>query len=227
MNTQESWYLNIDRIGYEDAFVLQQKLVDARSRNEIKDTFILLEHRPVFTANREETFKNIIAPREVLSKEGIEVCKTDRGGDVTYHGPGQVVGYNIMDLKEQGRDLHTYIRKMEQVIIDTLDEYGIKACRDTKHPGVWVGTEKICAVGIAVKSGWITMHGFGLNVNPNMDHYNMIIACGIVDKGITSMSTLLGKTVNIAEVKTKLVAHYGKIYNCMPKKIVLEDLPWS
>ncbi len=227
MDTLEAWVLQFDEIGYNDAFELQKKLVEARPKEEIKDTFILLEHKPVFTANREVTFQNILAPKEVLEEAGIEVCWTDRGGDVTYHGPGQIVGYNIMDLKTQNRDLHGYIRNVEQMIIDTLQEFGIEAGRDPEHPGVWVGNEKICAIGIAVKSGWISMHGFALNVKPDMGHYKYIIACGIVDKGVTSMSAVLGRDVDPADVRGKLVKHYGRIFNREPKQIEVEDLPWS
>ena len=211
--------LEIERISYEEAFELQRRLVAARLKHQIEDTFILLEHDPVFTANREETFQNIIAPSEILAQEGIEVCRTDRGGDVTYHGPGQIVGYSIMDLKEQGRDLHQYIRNMEQVLIDTLAEYSIKADRDTKYPGVWVKNEKIAAIGIAVKNGWITMHGFALNIDPNMDHFRMIVPCGITDKGVTSMAALLGRSVDRGELHEQLIARYGKIFDRTPKKI--------
>ena len=227
MEKMDAWYLDIDRIGYEDAFKLQKALVNARSKNEIIDTFILLEHEPVFTASREATFNNILAPKEVIDQEGVEVCRTDRGGDVTYHGPGQIVGYNIMDLKNQGRDLHAYIRNVEQIIINTLYDFEIISGRDPEHPGVWVENEKICAIGIAVKSGWITMHGFGFNVNPNMNHYKMIIACGIQDKGVTSMRAQLGKEVEIAKVKERLIVHYERIFNRSLKKIQQEDLPWS
>ncbi|MCX5901628.1 MAG: lipoyl(octanoyl) transferase LipB [Proteobacteria bacterium] len=227
MEKSESWVIDIDRIGYNEAFELQKKLVDARGRDEIKDTFILLQHSPVFTANREATFKNILAPQEILAEEGIEVCKTDRGGDVTYHGPGQITGYIILDLKRHGKDLHAYIRNVEQLLIDTLAEYGIASGRDPKHPGVWVGSEKIAAIGIAVKSGWITMHGFALNVHPDMSHYKMIIACGIADKGVTSMNAVLGREVDIKEVKQRLVRQYGLIFAAELKAITLEDLPWS
>ncbi|MEI6127178.1 MAG: lipoyl(octanoyl) transferase LipB [Pseudomonadota bacterium] len=227
MKKRESLVLYIDQLSYGDAFDLQKKLVDGRSRNTIQDTFILLEHLPVFTANREVTFRNILAPQEVLALEGIEVCKTDRGGDVTYHGPGQIVGYNIMDLKNYEKDLHAYIRNVEQLLIDTLRDFGIDSGRDTKHPGVWVGNDKIAAIGIAVKSGWITMHGFALNVQPNMDHYRMIIACGIADKGVTSMHKILGREISIQEVKACLVRHYEKIFNLTTKKISMEDLLWS
>jgi len=211
--------LEIERISYEEAFELQRRLVAARLKNHIEDTFILLEHDPVFTANRQETFQNILAPSEILAQEGIEVCRTDRGGDVTYHGPGQIVGYSIMDLKEQGRDLHQYIRNMEQVLIDTLSGYGIGAGRDKKHPGVWVKNEKIAAIGIAVKNGWITMHGFALNVDPNMDHFRMIVPCGITDKGVTSMAALLGRPVDRGELHEQLIYHYGKIFKRTPEKL--------
>jgi lipoate-protein ligase B len=227
MEKTETWVIDIDRIGYNEAFDLQKKLVEARSRDEIKDAFILLQHNPVFTANREATFKNILAPDDVLAEQGIEVCKTDRGGDVTYHGPGQITGYIILDLKRHGKDLHAYIRNVEQLLIDTLAEYGIDSGRDPRHPGVWVGREKIAAIGIAVKKGWITMHGFALNVHPNMQHYKMIIACGIVDKGVTCMQAVLGREVDIEDVKQRLVGQYAKIFSSAPKKISLEELPWS
>lgn len=219
--------IDIEKIAYTDALELQKKLVNYRSRDKIKDTLILLEHLPVFTANRESSFQNILVTEEVLIKEGIAVCKTDRGGDVTYHGPGQVVGYNIMDLKSQGRDLHAYVRNMEQMIIDTLTEYGIESGRDEKHPGVWVGDEKICAIGIAVKKNWISMHGFALNVDPNMEHYGMIVACGIADRGVTSMRAVLGHPVDIQGVKERLIQHYGMIFEREPKSAAVEDLPWS
>jgi len=212
------------KISYEDAFDLQRKLVDYRSRSEIDDTLILLEHFPVFTANRDVSFQNILATAELLQKKGIAVCKTDRGGDVTYHGPGQIVGYSIMDLKSQGRDVHAYVRKMEQMIIDTLADYGIKSEQDERHPGVWVGNNKICAVGIAIKPDWISMHGFALNVEPNMEHYGMIVACGIADKGVTSMKAVLGFSLDIQSVKETLIQHYCMVYGRESKNISLKDI---
>jgi len=223
---RESWVLIIERMPYTEAFELQKRLVAARAQEKIKDTFILLQHNPVFTANRESTFKNILAPDAVLAREGIEVCRTDRGGDVTYHGPGQITGYLIIDLKQYGRDLHAYIRSVEQLLIDALAEFGIHGTRDKKHPGVWVGHEKIAAIGIAVKSGWITMHGFALNVSPNMDHYRMIIACGIVDKGVTSMERLLQRAVALEEVYPRLIMHYERIFRVRTQTITMEDLRW-
>ncbi len=211
--------LEVERICYNDAFELQRKLVSARSNNKIEDTLILLEHNPVITVPGTQTLDNILVPLEILEQEGIEVCRTDRGGDVTYHGPGQVVGYSIMDLKEQGRDLHRYIRNVEQVLIDTLKDYGIAAERDPKHPGVWTGNKKIAAIGIAVKNGWITMHGFALNVNPDMNHFTMIVPCGITDKGVTSMAEKLGAPVDRRALQEKLIRHYAKIFDCTLQKM--------
>lgn len=221
-----AWVLDMGRMAYEDAFELQKKCVAARGRNEIPDTFILLEHNPVFTANRDATLQNIIAPPDVLAEHGIEVCKTDRGGDVTYHGPGQITGYSIMDLKQQGRDLHRYIRNIEQVLIDTIAEYGIASGRDSINPGVWAGMEKVAAIGIAVKSGWISMHGFGFNIHPDMSHYRMIIACGLRDRGVTSLQKLAGRDIDISEVKQRLSSHYGRIFNREMQRITVEELPW-
>ena len=223
---KEGWILELGITDYEKAFRLQKKLVSARTMDKIRDTLILLEHPPVFTANRDKTFENILVSGELLEKRGVRVCRTDRGGDVTYHGPGQIVGYNIMDLTNCGKDLHAYIRNIEQMIIDTLLEYGIKSARDKKHPGVWVGNEKIAAIGISVKSQWISMHGFALNVNPDMDHYKMIVPCGIEDKGVTSMRRVLGEPVVFQDVKDKIIMHYCRIFGLTSKKISLEDLTW-
>lgn len=224
MQNGQTLVLELDQIGYMEAFDLQKKLVDARSGGRVGDILILLEHPPVFTANRDTTFKNILVSDEVLAQQGIEVCRTDRGGDVTYHGPGQIVGYIIMDLKHRGKDLHRYIRDVEQLIIDTLSDFGIESSRDPDHPGVWAGRDKVAAIGIAVKSGWITMHGFALNVNPNMAHYNLIIACGIADKGVTSMKSLLGREIEIQTVRDRLSANYAKLFSANMNKISIEAL---
>lgn len=223
----QAWILKIDKMEYHEAFRLQKKLVEQRMEDKIPDTLILLEHFPVFTANREKTFSNILASVEDVERKGIRICRTDRGGDVTYHGPGQIVGYNIMDLSRRGKDLHSYIRSIEQIIIDTMSDYGIEAERDSKHPGVWVGHDKIAAVGIAVKSGWISMHGFSLNVKPDMTPYSMIVPCGITDKGVTSMKQVLGKDVPMDDVRNRIINHYCRIFSMSPEMITLGDLKWS
>ena len=213
-------------VDYAATVALQESLLAERVAGKIPDTLLLLEHRPVFTLGRSAHAANVLWPKAELARRGIACVATSRGGDVTYHGPGQITGYSIMDLKKQGRDLHQYIRNVEQVLIDTVADYGIASGRDSINPGVWVGMEKVAAIGIAVKSGWITMHGFGFNIHPDMSHYTMIIACGIRDRGVTTLQKLAGRTIDIADVKEKLSVHYGKIFNRTMQRITLEDLPW-
>ena len=224
---KEAWILNLDTVPYEEAFDLQKRMVEMRSQNKINDTLILLEHHPVLTITKKDTLKNILASPDELREKGITLCKTNRGGDITYHGPGQLVGYPIMDLKEHGKDLHRYIRNIEEMIIKLLMDYGISAHRDKRHPGVWVVEEKIAAIGISVKSSWVTMHGFSLNINPDLNHYSLIVPCGINDKGITSLSKLLGKSINQEEVRHKLIQHYGDLFNLNIRQITLEEIVWQ
>ena len=224
---KEAWILNLDKVPYEEAFDLQKRMVEMRSQNKINDTLILLEHHPVLTITKKDTLKNILASPDELREKGITLCKTNRGGDITYHGPGQLVGYPIMDLKEHGKDLHRYIRNIEEMIIKLLMDYGISAHRDKRHPGVWVVEEKIAAIGISVKSSWVTMHGFSLNINPDLNHYSLIVPCGINDKGITSLSKLLGKSINQEEVRHKLIQHYGDVFNLNIRQITLEEIVWQ
>lgn len=221
---REAWILKLNTIPYEEALDLQKRLVEMRSQETINDTLILLEHPPVFTITRKATLKNVLASPDELKEKGISLCKTNRGGDITYHGPGQLVGYPIMNLKDYGKDLHKYIRSIEEMIIKLLMDYGISAHRDKNHPGVWVGNEKIAAIGIAVKASWITMHGFSFNINPDLNHYSLIIPCGISDKGVTSLSKVLGKSVSQGDVRQKLIQHYGEVFNLSTKKITLEDI---
>jgi len=224
---KEAWILNLDTVPYEEAFDLQKRLVEMRSQDAINDTLILLEHPPVFTVTRKATLNNVLASPDELKEKGISLCKTNRGGDITYHGPGQLVGYPIMDLKDYGKDLHKYIRTIEEMIIRVLMDYGISAHRDKVHPGVWVGNEKIAAIGIAVKSSWTTMHGFAFNINPDLNHYSLIVPCGITDKGVTSLSKLLGKPISRQGVSDRLVHHYQELFNLNAKKITLEELNGS
>ena len=221
---KEAWILNLDTVPYEEAFALQKRLVTLRSQGIINDTLILLEHPPVFTVTRKATLKNILVSTEELNEKGISLCKTNRGGDITYHGPGQVVGYPIMNLKDYGKDLHSYVRRIEELIINLLADYGIAAQRDKSNPGVWVGNEKIAALGIAVKASWTTMHGFSLNVNPDLSHYTLIVPCGISNRGITSLSLLLGKPVSTRKIREKLVQHYAAVFNLNTREITREAI---
>ena len=191
---------------YELALKRQQGLVQARAEGIIPDVLLLLQHPPVFTIGRFRGEEDIIVSPETLTREGIAVFNTNRGGGITYHGPGQLVGYPILNLKENGLGVREYIWKLEAVIIKLLLDLGIQGHRVANYPGVWVGEEKICSVGIHV-SHYITMHGFALNVNNNLRHFEYINPCGINSKVMTSVSKLLGYPV---EVETVI----GRLLNC-------------
>ena len=224
---KEAFILNLDTVPYEEAFALQKRLVTMRSQDAICDTLILLEHPPVFTVTRKATLNNILASPDELEDKGISLCKTNRGGDITYHGPGQIVGYPIMNLKDHGKDLHKYIRNIEEIIISLLMDYGISAHRDKANPGVWIEDEKIAAIGIAVKSSWTTMHGFAFNVNPDLKHYSLIVPCGLTNKGVTSLSKLLDTPINMEEVREKLIHHYAEVFKLRTRMVSLEELTAS
>lgn len=219
---KEAWILNLETVPYEEALALQKRLVTLRSQGRIKDTLVILEHPPVVTVTRKSTLNNILVSSDELQEKGIALCTTNRGGDITYHGPGQVVGYPIMNLKDHGKDLHRYVRRIEEVIINLLADYGIAAHRDKSNPGVWVGNAKIAALGIAVKASWTTMHGFSFNVNPDLSHYALIVPCGIRDRGITSLSLLLGKPISTHTIREKLIHHFAAAFNLNTREITRE-----
>lgn len=221
-----AWVLQLDILPYDQALRLQEELVVKRREGNIRDLLILLEHPPVVTVTREKTRENIIVPLDRLAKEGIIIAKTNRGGDVTYHGPGQLVGYLIMDLNHYGNDLHDYVHNIETIIINLLKDYEIVAYRDSRYPGVWVNDEKIAAIGIAVKSKWIAMHGFALNVNPNLTHFSYIFPCGIKDRGVTSLAKVLGKAVDKQELRLRLIYHFSNVFNLKTEEILRGDMVW-
>ncbi len=181
--------INLGLKDYRQAYKIQKELVGKRSKGKITDTLLLVEHPPVFTIGRSGSKKNILAPLEKIKQEDIEIIETDRGGDITYHGPGQIVGYPIIDLKNYGKDIHLYLRTLEAVLIKLLKTFGIKAKRIRGMTGVWADNKKIASIGIAV-SKWVTYHGFALNTEPNMEHFKMINSCGL-GKSITSMKEQL------------------------------------
>ena len=209
---------------YDEAVAMQRELVNELKRagdacRDGEDWLILLRHPPVFTIGRRGDRANILATPECLKQEGIQVREAGRGGDVIYHGPGQIVGYPILSLHAHGKDVHGYLRRLESVIIAALADYGIAACRRTGLTGVWVGREKIAAIGVAISS-WITWHGFALNVDPNIEHFRMIVPCGIRDLQVTSIRALLGRAVNEREVEDRLIAGFQKEFDF---ECVLED----
>lgn len=174
--------------------------------------FFLVEHPPVFTLGKSGSESHLLAPANELEKSGIAYFKTNRGGDITFHGPGQVVGYPIFDLDQIYTDIHRYLRETEQVVIDTIADFGVAGgSRKEGLTGVWVGEEKVCALGVRA-SRWVTMHGFALNVNTDLQYFDMIVPCGIQDKGVTSMKKILGRDVDMQEVKDVLRFHFERIF---------------
>ena len=171
------------------------------------------EHEHVYTIGKGGDENHVLASQAELKETGIDVFRIDRGGDVTYHGPGQIVGYPILDLNLYFADIHRYLRCLEEVIILALNDYGIEATREPDFTGVWVNGEKIAAIGVKV-SKWITMHGFALNVSCDLSKYDRIIPCGIFHKGVTSMERILGKNIPLAEVQEKLTTAFKNVFGC-------------
>jgi lipoyl(octanoyl) transferase len=201
----------LGRTDYGQALELQRQLAAERQQGLIPDQFLLLEHPHVITMGRNGKAGNVLASAEVLSRAGVAFYPTDRGGDVTYHGPGQLVGYPIIDLREWHRDVGAYVRAVEQTIIDTLADYGISAGRIPKLTGVWVDDSKIAAIGVHI-SRWVTSHGFALNVSTDLSYFQYIVPCGLT-KPVTSMAAL-GVVASVHEVGQTLAAHFGRVFDC-------------
>ena len=205
-NTLVNTKIDIQDLGkllYKKTWNYQKDLLKKRSNNEINDTLILVEHEPVFTLGKNADENHILQN----CPDNIKTYHIERGGDVTYHGPGQLVGYPILDLRNYKKSISWYMRSLEQVIIDTLFDYNITANRKKGLTGVWCNNEKIAALGVRV-SRWITMHGFSLNIDPNLNHYKNIIPCGIFEHGVTSMSGVLNKTVDYEHVKKTIIKKF-------------------
>jgi lipoyl(octanoyl) transferase len=203
----------IGHIGYADGLAMQRALVDDRRAGRIGDLLLLLEHPHVLTlgVRGDRGRSHILAPPAVLASRGIEVHETGRGGDITYHGPGQIVGYPILDLRPDRCDVHRYVRDLEEVLIRVAADYGIAATRVEGLTGVWVGRDKLAAIGVRI-ARWITSHGFALNVTTELDHFNLIVPCGIADRGVTSMARLLGRPVRRSEVEERIVVHFAAVF---------------
>ena len=219
------WVQNLGKVSYKNCWIYQEELfqgiIDQKRANrntnnfqETKNYLLFVEHPHVFTLGKSGNMDNLLLDKARLAKEGIEFYKSNRGGDITYHGPGQIVGYPILDLDHFFTDIHRYLRTLEEVIISTLADYGLKATRSPGETGVWldVGTpfaRKICAMGVRA-SRWVTMHGFALNVNTNLQHFEHIIPCGIQGKGVTSLEKELGKQVPLKAVQEKIIRHFAE-----------------
>lgn len=209
---------------YEHALKLQEKVLADVADHLLPETLILLEHPPTFTIGRAPASEsNLLLPEEAL-KRIAEVYRVGRGGNVTFHGPGQLVGYPIMDLRRRQRDVHAYVRALEEVLIRVLRDYGISANREDGLTGVWVEKNKIAAIGVQVRRG-VTMHGFALNVDPDLSFFSMIVPCGIRDRGVTSMSAVLGRQISLQEVEERLIPYFEQVF-CVTVKHSAAALYW-
>ena len=209
--------IEVRRLGllsYAEGLELQKRLVEQRKAGQIPDQLLLLEHPPVITlgVKTRNDRSNIVAAPDILAAQGVEVFETGRGGDVTYHGPGQLVGYPIVDLKPDRCDVHRYVRDIEEVMILTAAAFGVRAGRLPGLTGAWVGHQKLAAIGVRI-ARWVTSHGFALNVNTALDHFDFIVPCGITDKGVTSLQLLLGRPVAMAEVETVVEDAFREVFH--------------
>ena len=192
-------------VPYEEAWELQRDIHARRLAGACSDTLILLEHPPVYTFGKNADHGNLLDARDALT------IQSDRGGDITWHGPGQLVGYPIINLEDHKKSVSWYMRNLEEVIIQTLDHFGLKAERIAGMAGVWIGDKKICAMGVRL-SRWVTMHGFALNVRPDMSYFNGMIPCGIQGKGVVSMEQLLGPQIELQDVKPILIRSFQSVF---------------
>jgi lipoyl(octanoyl) transferase len=214
--------LDVRRLGtvtYEDGLALQRQLVEARREGRVGDLLLLLQHPPVITlgVKGDGGRSNILATDERLTQLGVTVHETGRGGDVTYHGPGQIVGYPIFDLRPDRCDVHRYVRDVEEVMIRVCADYGLTAGRIKGLTGAWVGVEKIGAIGVRI-SRWITSHGFALNVSTKLDHFHLIVPCGITDRGVTSLEKATGRQVPMAEAEDAVVRRFCDVFGCVVER---------
>lgn len=205
-------YCDLGLIDYKVAWDIQKSVHQLRVENKIDDVLFLLEHPHTYTLGKTAVKENLVGDKKYLDENKISVYDIDRGGDITYHGPGQIVGYPIISLTNWKQDTHKYLRAIEEVLIKVCAEYDLQGIRVDKYTGVWIDDRKICAIGIKV-SRWITMHGLAFNVNTDLNLFNGIIPCGITDKDVTSLNRELKKEIPLNEVKEKIIHHFDVMFN--------------
>jgi lipoyl(octanoyl) transferase len=215
--------LQIRRFGllpYGEALEIQRQLVEDRKAGRIPDQLLLLEHPPVITlgVRARDDHSHILASAEMLSTAGVELHEAGRGGDVTYHGPGQLVGYPILDLRPDRCDVHRYVRDLEEVLIGTAATFGVASGRIPGLTGTWVGRDKLAAIGVRI-SRWITSHGFAFNVSTNLSHFDLIVPCGIADKGVTSLLRLTGTSVPMRRVQDAVIHATAGVFGRTPVEL--------
>ena len=205
--------LHLGRCDYQKAWDMQHDILEKRQKGEIGDTLILVEHPPVITLGRNAVDSNVVVPEKYLKDNGIGIFNIERGGDVTYHGPGQIVGYPIVGLRDKGIGIREFVEKLEVTFIKLLKEnYDIDSGINPEFPGVWVGSNKITAIGLAVKRG-VTMHGFAFNVNTNLEHFKLIVPCGISGKGVTSLQQLTGNSLDFNKANEMVLDYFCRTFD--------------
>lgn len=227
------WVVDAGLIAYGPAFELQRRVVEARKRGAVPDVLVMCEHPHVITLGRNGRRENLRAEERVLAQRGVEFCATDRGGDITYHGPGQVVGYPILDLAAHRRDVRWYVDRLEEVMIRASSDFGVAGKRVEGMHGAWVDAtaddgapareEKLGALGVHL-SRWVTSHGFAYNVTTDLRFFDWIVPCGIVGKGVTSLEKVLGKPVDLLEVRRAVVARFGDVFGCEMRVVTMGEL---
>jgi lipoyl(octanoyl) transferase len=203
----------LGRVPYARALEVQQILVQRRRAGSIPDQLLLLEHPHVITLGSSSLAEHVLIPEDRRAELGIELFEVGRGGDVTYHGPGQLVGYPILDLKPDRKDVHRYLRDLEEVLIRALHHFGLRGERMTGLTGVWVKGRKIGAIGVRISSGWIASHGFALNVSPDLEYFDSIVPCGIEDREVTSISRALGRPVSVEEALHPVIGAFEEVFD--------------
>lgn len=204
-------WLDLGLVDYESAYQLQLALHRARVAGSIPDVAMVLEHPPCITLGRSAQEEHLLVSREELRRAGLEVYATDRGGDVTYHGPGQLVLYTVFDLSQRGKDVHAHVWRLEEVVIQALAKLGVEAGRRSGYPGVWTAQGKIAALGLRVRR-WVAFHGIALNVSPNLAHFGLIVPCGLHEEQVTSLSCLLGRGIEMELVKELVKESLGAVF---------------
>jgi len=212
-STQTIEWQDLGVMDYRVAWDLQMGLRAMRTRGKIRNRFLVVEHPPVFTMGKRDCDSDFVTSMDDVRHDGIDIVKCDRGGRITYHGPGQLVGYFIFDLTSIDLGVKDFVSAVEDVCIGILSDFNIASSKDSEHPGVWVGNNKIAAIGLNISHG-VTQHGFALNVNCDLSHYRHIIACGIMDRGVTTMNLTSGSDVSIDEVKKSAVTRVGDVFLC-------------
>ncbi len=203
----------LGRVEYGKALELQRQWASARTQGLVEDCLLLVEHHPVITLGRGAKRRHLLVDEDVLRAQGIEVWEIERGGDVTFHGPGQLVGYPILDLTRHGKDLHHYMRRLEELLIRTLHRYGIHGERSAGQTGVWVHSTKIASIGVHV-SRWVSRHGFALNVSPDLSAFDLIVPCGLSGVRMTSMAALLNRPVPVQTVAEGVAEQFTLVFDC-------------